>query len=552
MILKVSLPDRPDAHEYTFRRARLVIGSGRGSDLRIPAPGVAPRHARLERRDQRIWLEPLKPGLALIIERINVGRIKSSSPLALLPGDRLVLGTDDQIAEVELIAADSRVAAPPEVTLAFRLADAPPSASRDGLEALQRLALAAAALDQPDALAGLLRELVAKVVGDEHVVAGIALFGARSRGPQRFLPAELEALLADRGSWPAGADWRRRLMTRLARGEALHIQGARAQRCLVVPLQRDERLVGLWGVARTEPLPVEALASVARAVSALVVHALDHLAQARDRRSVREENRYFRERERRHYLYKELVTDSPAMKAVYEAVNRLVDESSAVWIIGEKGTGKEMVARALHHLSARSELLMITENCTTPEEALDIELFGRADDEPAGNAGRPGLFEVIRGGTLFLEEIDRLPPRLQTKLSRTIREGEVRPAGEILGRAVDLRLIVSSERDLLELVETGSFRKDLYLRLAQRIIRLPPLRERQADIVPLADVFVANLAGRYRKAAQRVDESLHDALRACDWPGNVRQLQGSIEAAVIATPPEASTITRIPGLPGAE
>ena len=219
----------------------------------------------------------------------------------------------------------------------------------------------------------------------------------------------------------------------------------------------DTALRGIWTFGARSSLVLDTFPSVAKTLTALIVGALDRLAQARELNRARRESRYFRERERRHYLFEELVTESPTMKAVYAEVNRMVREASTVWILGEKGTGKEMVARALHHLSNRSTSLMISQNCATlDEDELDVELFGRSESSTEGE-GRPGLLELTSGGTLFLEEIGRLPLALQAKLSRAISEREVRPRGGAIARPVNLRLVVSSEQDLFEPSTPDSF-----------------------------------------------------------------------------------------------
>jgi DNA-binding NtrC family response regulator len=205
-----------------------------------------------------------------------------------------------------------------------------------------------------------------------------------------------------------------------------------------------------------------------------------------------------------------------------------------------------MIARALHHLSERASRLMISQSCASlSPEMLDKELFGHAE----GESGRvQGLLELTRGGTLFLEAIEHMSHRLQTKLFRAIVEREVRPEGAAIGRPIDVRIVVSSQSDLFPLAEAGRFRKDLYLFLAQHTVTLPPLRDRLEDIVSLAEVFLRQLASDYRKKVTRVSSEAKSRLCAYQWPGNVRELQGCIEAAIIAAPPDAEEIGDLPWL----
>lgn len=312
---------------------------------------------------------------------------------------------------------------------------------------------------------------------------------------------------------------------------------------VLIPIADGPNARGFWSVRTTGAPDIEALRAVAAPVCRLVMSSLDRLNQAWELAGLREENRYFRDRQRRHYLFKDLVTESPMMAELYERVHQITKLSDPVLIVGEKGTGKEMIARALHHLSDRGQTLMISQNCASRSEVgLDQELFGRVDTGCPGQ----GLLELIRGGTLFLEEIDHLPTILQTKLARAILEREVRPEGESVGRPVDVRIIASTEEDLFPLVEAGDFRRDLYLRLSENMLHVPPLRQRLDDIVPLADVFAANLGPRYGKRARSVSNALGDELRAYQWPGNVRELQGLVEAAVIRVAPDAEVITELP------
>lgn len=258
-----------------------------------------------------------------------------------------------------------------------------------------------------------------------------------------------------------------------------------------------------------------------------------------------EENRYFLERERRHYLFKELICESAAMRAVYEQVNAMVAQDDAVVILGEAGSGKELLARALHHLGPRRERMFISLHCgRLSDEQLGVELFGCVASVLAGAvASRKGIFELATDGTVYLEEVHLLSSALQSKLVRMLKEGELRRIGDAVGRKVSARLIVSTHHELRELVQGGKLRQDLYLLLKDHALVVPALRERREDLMSLARIFLRKFAKRYDRKVTRFDDEVVEALMAHDWPGNVRALQAFIEAAVLKAPPDADSLT---------
>lgn len=252
-------------------------------------------------------------------------------------------------------------------------------------------------------------------------------------------------------------------------------------------------------------------------------------------RSVREENRYFRDRERRHYLLKDIVCESEAMRRVYDELHERVDGRDPILLTGEAGTGKELLARALHHLGDRREAMLIRMGCANfPEDLVDYELFGCVASELTGAvAARKGILELAEGGTVFLDEVDRLSPMVQGKLIRVVKEREVRRIGDAVGRPVDSRLVVSTHRDLEQLCEAGKFRRGLYEILTPHEMSVPPLRRRGEDVLPLARIFLNKFASRYDADCRRLGEELREWLTSYRWPGNVRQLQSFMEAAVL-------------------
>lgn len=227
-----------------------------------------------------------------------------------------------------------------------------------------------------------------------------------------------------------------------------------------------------------------------------------------------------------------LVTASPAMKAVLRLVARAALLDAAVLITGETGTGKELIARATHTLSKRSDGPWVDFNCAAfPEHLIESELFGY---EPGAFSGavraKPGLFELAAGGSLFLDEIGELPVAIQAKLLRVLDGMPYLRLGGLRRIVPDARIIAATNRALESEAEAGRFRADLYYRLNQVRIHIPPLRQRPEDVVPLAQAFLAGIGPDLRLAP-----SAEQALQAYDWPGNARELRGVLIAASLHT-----------------
>ena len=231
---------------------------------------------------------------------------------------------------------------------------------------------------------------------------------------------------------------------------------------------------------------------------------------------------------------------TPAMAELAALVRRLAPTDATALILGETGTGKERIARALHALSDRAERRFIAVNCAAiPGELLESELFGHARGAFTGaSRDRAGLFEDAAGGTVFLDEIGDMQASLQAKLTRVLEERSVRRLGETRERAVDVRLVAATHRDIEAMVAAGTFREDLWYRLAVAVVRLPPLRERSEDVDLLARRFLAEEADKRPGVPGEFAPAAVELLRAQAWPGNVRQLRAAVErAAILATGP---------------
>ncbi len=223
------------------------------------------------------------------------------------------------------------------------------------------------------------------------------------------------------------------------------------------------------------------------------------------------------------------------MEHVFTLIRKVAPTETTVLIQGESGTGKELAARALHLLSPRANNALISVNCAAiPESLIESELFGHEKGAFTGAvSGRTGLIEAADGGSLFLDEIGELPPEAQARLLRVLQEGEIRKVGSTQSRQVDVRMIAATHRNLKAMTRTGDFREDLYYRLNVMQIRIPPLRERQADILGLAARFLERQAKRMGKPGLSLSPEAMKALERHRWPGNVRELENAIERATI-------------------
>ncbi|HPZ82500.1 MAG TPA: sigma-54 dependent transcriptional regulator [Thermogutta sp.] len=244
----------------------------------------------------------------------------------------------------------------------------------------------------------------------------------------------------------------------------------------------------------------------------------------------------------------ELIGSSPAMREVYRLTRRVANSDASVLILGETGTGKELIAKAIHQLSPRRSGPFVRVNCgALPEGLLESELFGHVRGAFTGAIeNRTGRFEAAHTGTIFLDEIDSTTFKLQVKLLRVLQQHEFERVGDTRTIHVDVRVIAASNRDLLEEVEKGRFREDLYYRLNVVTIYLPPLRERREDIPELVGHFLRLYNEKNRRYVPFVHPKAMEALKNYDWPGNVRELQNYVERAVILAPGDEVTCDLLP------
>lgn len=320
----------------------------------------------------------------------------------------------------------------------------------------------------------------------------------------------------------------------------------------------DLRLPGIDGmdvlkaIRKSRPdisvIMITAYATIDTAVEAMREGAEDYIAKpfnldeirlivkkVLERKAIVDDNRLLRSQLRKKYSYENVVGNSEAMIDVYKTIDRVKDSKATVLILGETGTGKELVARAIHYNSIRSEKPFLPVNCAAlTESLLESELFGYVKGAFTGAVrDKRGVFEVADGGTVFLDEIGDISLRLQQVLLRVLENGEIQPVGATTRKKVDVRVVAATNSNLEEMMKKGSFRPDLYYRLNVIVLKLPSLRKRKEDIAALAGHFLRKYCADNNKAITGISKDALHLLERYDWPGNVRELENVIERATL-------------------
>ena len=262
------------------------------------------------------------------------------------------------------------------------------------------------------------------------------------------------------------------------------------------------------------------------------------LKKAEERESLRQENRLLKERIKKiegNYSFGNLVAKSEAMQAMFRIAAKAAQYKTTVLILGDSGTGKELIARAIHYEGDRSNMPLVPVNCGgIPETLLESELFGYKKGAFTGaDKNKKGLFQEADGGTIFLDEIGELPLSLQVKLLRVLQENEIRMVGDSKSTRIDVRVMAATAKDLEAEVRKGTFREDLFYRLNVLSIKIPPLRERLEDIPLLCDHFIKQFNSRLNKKIEGIAPAAMSRLLEYYWPGNVRELENAIERGVV-------------------
>jgi formate hydrogenlyase transcriptional activator len=301
--------------------------------------------------------------------------------------------------------------------------------------------------------------------------------------------------------------------------------------------------------------PVRGVDAQIQAIHSIWVDVTDRVLAQAERVRLTEQNLYLQQELKSVHNFEEIVGRSPALTAVLDKVSRVAPTDASVLIYGETGTGKELIARAIHSTSQRRDKPLIKINCAAlPAGLVESELFGHEKGAFTGAITRhTGRFELADGGTIFLDEIGELPAETQAKLLRVLQEGEFDRVGGTTPRKVDVRVIAATNRDLLRAVREKAFREDLYYRLSVFPIQLPPLRDRSEDVPLLTKFLLDKFASRAGRRFEGIDPDTLRRLMAYPWPGNVRELQNVLERAVIlATGPVLEVDPEVLGQAGAE
>jgi Nif-specific regulatory protein len=306
----------------------------------------------------------------------------------------------------------------------------------------------------------------------------------------------------------------------------------------------------------TAVILMTAFGSVNTAVEAMKIGAFDYvqkpfeieemevkIEKALEVKRLKHQLEYFRGAQQDIYDFDRIVGSSPSLQRVLDIVKKVAKSNTTVLIRGETGTGKELIAGAIHHNSLRTSRNFVKVNCAALQEnLLESELFGHEKGAFTGaDKQRIGRFEQADGGTLFLDEIGDMSPSTQAKILRVLQEHEFERLGGTRTVRVDVRLIAATNRDLSAMVQAGQFREDLYYRLNVVSIEIPPLRERKDDIVPLANSFIRRFSGELKKKIDGLEAEAQKLLMRYNWPGNIRELENAIERAMLLTESRAIT-----------
>ena len=532
--IRLEIDDGPPK-EYHFDRVEVIVGCHPFNDLVVTDRGLSPRHGRISLEKSRLVYQDLSSLLGSVVYNGENSTELAGEGCNLLTNDTIILGHEGRVRLTVISFAGEEI----------HDGDRFPLFQRSPSDALQRLPTPLRTL-LVDSTAQL---LVARGLTDisttlQDIVDSILPASHASfvlpQGEQGFFDKVVVCDAAVRRPEYLSPD-SSALVMRMQAGREIELVPRGSGWDLNLPfVEEGAPLPTLLGYLRvtTETRPTEesirtlaAVGAYIRPMLLMLVHvdALQHEVS-----QLKGENRYFRDVSRRHYLFKELVSYSPAMRRMYQELNSLLDSESPVLIRGEAGCGKKMVSRALHHLGPRRLAMFTTQHCgELGEQDLDIELFGVAESNGLERSLYRGLFELAHGGSLFLDEIHRLPMPLQTKLVRVIREREVRRAGEESGRAIDVRVIAGTHVELGNLVQSGAFRRDLLGAFEGSVLEVPPLRERSEDIIPLSEHFMRKYSKRYGLHLEAFSPCAVERLLSHSWQGNVRELQVVIETAVM-------------------
>ncbi|MFN3200598.1 MAG: sigma 54-interacting transcriptional regulator [Bradymonadia bacterium] len=536
MSLKLRL-EGTHAEPVPYHGALITLGRAQGNDLVIADPRISSRHGRLVRRGEGYVYEDLGSRNGSEIRRADGARTiaEPNLPCTISAGDQLCLGDRDAPVIVTVIDAPESAPARPAdggTVVARRALLSPESTLVDAvdvgaLKALFSLIHQVSGLDDPHAVITRISQATL-----ERFPQANAVTVELADGENSFTVAFTESR-DDRPAMPCSATLRQRtLESREAitylpgvdptSGSMLGLAGA-----ALVPLVTGDAIVGVLHVqSRRRPFSEADLSWL----SVVGTHLSASITAAQRARALKDENQALKADSARP-----IIGESPALQQALHQLTRVGRTDTTVLVTGETGTGKELAARHVHHHSKRASKPFCAINCgALPENLLESELFGHVKGAFTGaDRDRKGLFESASGGTVFLDEIGEISTAVQVRLLRVLQEKEVQPVGSRSPRAIDVRIVAATNRDLQAEVGAGRFREDLYYRLAIFPVKLPPLRDRAGDVERLAERFRELACARHDTWLAGFSPEAMAALTAYTWPGNVRQLEHEIERAVI-------------------
>jgi Nif-specific regulatory protein len=540
------------------------IGRGADNELSLDGGRLSSTHLRIVPGVDGLMVEDLESEHGTVLERSGARRSLERAAL-LEPGDVLRLGGEGDGAVVLRVQFEPE--GDPDQIVEVRPLDELARAPRAADEAAERLgALLAAqrALGAATTLESVVTVLADTALGlvaaathatvalsevdGEGKPGAIVTVVTRVRGPDGEPGAPQGPVPATRSVARKVVRERAAVLAADAPSESFSSEsllGASIRSTIGVPLWKGNQILGVLQVDnRAAPAmfaarDVDALGVLAADASLAVANArlIARLELAEQR--LERENHFLKGRERARSSGTRIVGAGKAIAELLRQLDKVADTRVSVLIEGETGSGKELVASALHYRSRRRDKLLVAQNCAAfPEQLLESELFGHKRGAFTGaSEDRKGLFEVADGGTLFLDEIGEMPLGLQAKLLRALEEGEIRPLGATQVRQVNVRIVAATNRKLEDEVAAGRFREDLFYRLKVFPLRVPPLRERREDIPSLATHFLERYAREIGKPVAGFGQETLSALAAYGWPGNVRELENEIQRLVIQAEP---------------
>lgn len=551
-------------------RDLVLIGSAAHCDVRVAGADVSPEHCRISIGPASVRVEDLDSDRGTFVTRaeavltVQAGALHSMS---LESGDELRLGA----AEGASFAVDIREDEEPANVVSVRPIDslakhtAVGEQSSDLLRALARVhRLLGAAQDQERTLSVIADAALTLVPRATH--ATIILNDAdtlgsdagkepvyvpiltRVRGPDGQGAEPHEAVPVTRSVFRKVVRERAAVLAADAPSETFSSEsllGANIKSTIGVPLWRNDDVLGVLQLdnrdrpALFDTTDLEVLGILTTNASLALDNARLIQRLTRAERQLKRENQYLKDQTRKSTT--EIIGQSQALAALLSQVKKVANTRVTVLIQGETGTGKELIASALHAYSGRSQKLFVAQNCAAvPKDLLESELFGHRRGAFTGaTEDKRGLFELADGGTLFLDEVAELPLALQAKLLRVLQEREIRPLGAAREKRVDVRVVAACNRDLESEVRAGRFREDLFYRLNVFPLSVPPLRERRSDIALIAKHFLKRYALEYGSGVLAFSQEALDRLTRYDWPGNVRELENEVQRLVIQADAES-------------